>query len=160
MHQLKDIPGAAAVVHEDYSNSELNIPLIKVTDPLKAMQALARYVRKKCNHIKFIGVTGSAGKTTTKEFIYQVLDQKYTVYRSYKNWNNWIGMPFSILNMSGDEYAAVFELAMSYPGIGEIGLLADILQPDVAIILNVFPAHMEFLKTLENVAKGKSEILD
>lgn len=76
------------------------------------------------------------------------------------NWNNWIGMPFSILRMTGDEQAAVFELAMSYPGIGEIDLLAQILKPDAAVLLNVFPTHLEFLKSLENVAIGKAEILN
>ena len=96
--------------------------------------------------LKYVGITGSAGKTTTKEFIYQILSHKYRCFRSPQNWNNWIGLPFSLLQMSGREEAAVFELAMSDPGIGEIDRLAEILKPDVAVLLNVFPVHLEFLK--------------
>ncbi len=160
VRQMEGKKGAGAVVAEDFDSTGLKIPVIKVPDPLKAAQVLARYVRNKYRHIKYIGVTGSAGKTTVKEFIYQLLAHNHRAYRSFENWNNWIGMPFSILNMRGDEEAAVFELAMSYPGIGEIDLLADILRPDAAVILNVFPAHMEFLKTLENAAIAKCEILN
>ena len=69
-------------------------------------------------------------------------------------------MPFSLLQMSGRETAAVFELAMSDPGIGEIDRLAEILRPDVAVLLNVFPVHLEFLKTLANAARAKGEILN
>lgn len=160
VHKLAEKPGVGAVVKKDFDAAGLNFPILRVDDPLEAAQQLARYVRHKYRQIKYIGVTGSAGKTTTKEFIYQLLSHKYTAYRSYKNWNNWIGLPFSILNMKGDEQAAVFEMAMSYPGIGEIDLLAEILRPDVAVILNVFPVHLEFLGTVENAAIAKSEILN
>ncbi|UCH93999.1 MAG: UDP-N-acetylmuramoyl-tripeptide--D-alanyl-D-alanine ligase [Candidatus Aminicenantes bacterium] len=160
VRQLADKNGVGAVVSLDYDPIDLSIPLIRVKDPLKAAQQLAAYVRNKYRGIKYIGVTGSAGKTTTKEFIYQLLSHKRKVFRSFKNFNNWIGMPFSILNMKGDEEAAVFELAMSEPGIGEIDLLAKILKPDAAVILNVFPVHLEYLKTIDNVAQGKAEILN
>lgn len=163
LHKLAGKPGLGAVVRKDFDASAitgLDIPLLRVDDPMEAAQQLARYVRNTLRHIKYIGVTGSAGKTTTKEFIYQLLSYKYKTGRSYKNWNNWIGVPFSILNMKGDEDAAVFELAMSDPGIGEIDLLAEILRPDVAVILNVFPVHLEFLHTVENAAIAKSEILN
>jgi UDP-N-acetylmuramoyl-tripeptide--D-alanyl-D-alanine ligase len=157
---LQKMEGTAAVVSRDFDHSEITIPLIQVDDPLIAARQLASYVRDKFRRIKYVGITGSAGKTTTKEFAYQLLSHKYTAYRSFKNWNNWIGMPFSILNMKGDEEAAVFELAMSSPGIGEIDLLAGILKPDVAVILNALPVHLEFLETVENVALAKSEILN
>lgn len=154
--------GLAAVVSRefDYQAQGIGFPLIRVTDPLKAAQELAVYVRNKYRHIKYVGITGSAGKTTTKEFVYQLASYKYKAYRSYLNWNNWIGMPFSLLNIDGDEEVAVFELAMSDPGIGEIDLLARILRPDVAVLLNAFPAHLEFLKNVNNVARGKAEILN
>lgn len=158
--QDKKTKHVGAIVSLDFDSSGIKIPLIRVDDTLKAAHNLAIYVRDKFPAIKYIGITGSAGKTTTKEFIYQLLSTKYKVCRSYMNWNNWIGMPFSILSMDGDEQAAVFELAMSYPGIGEIDLLAQILRPDVAVLLNVFPTHLEFLKSLENVAIGKAEILN
>lgn len=157
---LKNKKGVGAVVSKDFVCKGLNIPVIKVEDTLKAAHQLASYVRSKYRNIKYIGVTGSAGKTTTKEFIFQLLSYKYKAYRAFENWNNWIGLPFSILKMNGDEQVAVFELAMSYPGIGEIDLLTEILKPDVVMILNVFPVHLEFLKNLENIAKAKSEILN
>ncbi len=161
--QEKNLKGLAAVVSRDFETKGIDFPLIKVDDTLKAAHSLATYVREKFRQVKYVGVTGSAGKTTTKEFIYRLLCSKYgenKVYRSHMNYNNWIGMPFSLMRLTGKEEVAVFELAMSYPGIGEIDLLAQILRPDIAVILNVFPVHMEFQKNLENVAIGKSEILN
>lgn len=160
VEKLAQQEGMAAVVCRDYDREDVTIPLIRVDDTQAAAEQLAAHVRKKYDHIKYIAVTGSAGKTTTKEFIYQLLSHKYKAYRSFKNWNNWIGMPFSLMNMNGDEYAVVFELAMSYPGIGEIDLLARILQPNAAVVLNTLPVHLEFLKTVENVAAAKTEIFN
>ena len=148
------------MVSRDFDAAGITIPLIRVDDPLKAAHGLASFARNKYRHIKYVGITGSAGKTTTKEFIYQLLLHRYRAYRSFKNWNNWIGLPFSILNMRGDEEMAIFELAMSSPGIGEIDLLTGILRPDVAVLLNAFPVHLEFLKNMENVVQAKSEILN
>jgi len=158
--RLTGYKGAGAVVSRSFDRTGIITPLIAVDDTLKAAHSLASHVRDKFRKIKYIGITGSAGKTTTKEFTAQILSSKYRVFRSFKNWNNWIGLPFSLLKLKGDEEFAVFELAMSYPGIGEIDLLADILRPDIAMILNVFPVHMEFLKTLKNVARGKAEIMN
>lgn len=160
--QLSDKEGVAAVVslQFDYNAQGIKYPLIRAAEPLKAAQELAVYVRNKYRRIKYVGITGSAGKTTTKEFVYQLTSYKYKAYRSFLNWNNWIGMPFSLLNMEGDEDVAVFELAMSNPGIGEIDFLARILRPDVAVLLNAFPVHLEFLESVDNVARGKAEILN
>lgn len=157
---LVGIPGAGAVVKLDFIDNNIKIPLIRVSDPLQAAQKLAIHVRKKYRAIKYVGITGSAGKTTTKEFTFQILSHKFSSFRSLQNWNNSIGLPFSLLKMNGQEETAVFELAMSDPGIGEIDLLAGILKPDVAVLLNVFPVHLEFLKTLENAALAKAEILN
>jgi UDP-N-acetylmuramoyl-tripeptide--D-alanyl-D-alanine ligase len=157
---LAAIPGAGAVVKGDFADNETNIPLIRVSDPLQAAQKLAIHVREKYRSVKYIGITGSAGKTTTKEFTFQILSHKFRSFRSQQNWNNCIGLPFSLLKMNGREETAVFELAMSDPGIGEIDLLAGILKPDVAVLLNVFPVHLEFLKTLKNAARAKAEILN
>lgn len=156
---LRAVPGAGAVVRRDFAAGRLGLPLLRVDDPLRAAQDLAAHVREKFARIKYVGITGSAGKTTTKEFVHQILSHRQRCFRSPRNWNNWIGMPFSLLQLSGREQAAVFELAMSDPGIGEIDLLARILQPDVAVLLNVFPVHLEFLKTLANAARAKGEIL-
>jgi UDP-N-acetylmuramoyl-tripeptide--D-alanyl-D-alanine ligase len=157
---LAAIPGAGAVVKEGFTDSKATIPLIRVADPLRAAQKLAIHVREKYRSIKYVGITGSAGKTTTKEFVFQILSHKFRSFRSPQNWNNCIGLPFSLLKMNGREETAIFELAMSDPGIGEIDLLAGILKPDVAVLLNVFPVHLEFLKTLENAAQAKAEILN
>jgi UDP-N-acetylmuramoyl-tripeptide--D-alanyl-D-alanine ligase len=157
---LAAIPGAGAVVKVDFADSNIKIPLIRVSDPLQAAQKLAIHVRGKYRSIKYVGITGSAGKTTTKEFTFQILSHKFRSFRSPQNWNNFIGLPFALLKMNGREETAVFELAMSDPGIGEIDLLAGILKPDVAVLLNVFPVHLEFLKTLENAAQAKVEILN
>jgi len=158
--QIQGKPGIGAVVNRDFPVTGYNIPLIRVDDTLKAAQQLASYVRNRFRTIQYIGITGSAGKTTTKEFLYQLLSHKYRAFRSPANWNNWLGVPFSILQLSDTKQMAVFELAMSFPGIGEIDLLARILRPDVAVVLNAYPTHLEFLKTVENVARGKSEILN
>lgn len=158
--QLGSRPGCGAVVGPRFDAKGLRLPLIRVDDPLAAAQKLAVHVREKFGRIKYVGITGSAGKTTTKEFCYQILSKRYTAFRSLKNWNNGLGMPFSLLQMSGREEVAVFELAMSDPGIGEIDTLAKILRPDVAVVLNVYPVHLEFLRSLRNVALGKSEIMN
>jgi UDP-N-acetylmuramoyl-tripeptide--D-alanyl-D-alanine ligase len=159
VRDLAAIPGAGAVVRSDFAE-KTGIPLIRVADPLQAAQQLAVHVREKFRSVKYVGITGSAGKTTTKEFVFQILARKFRSFRSPQNWNNSIGLPFSLLKMDGQEETAVFELAMSDPGIGEIDLLAGILKPDVAVLLNVFPVHLEFLKTLENAALAKAEILN
>lgn len=160
LHHLKNKKNVAAVVSDEYRGEEHGVPLIRVPDTLKAVHQLAIYIRGAQEKTKFVGVTGSAGKTTTKEFIFQLIRHKYRGFRSFENWNNWIGLPFSMLRLKGDEEIAIFELAMSYPGIGEIDLLTEILRPDVAVILNVYPVHLEYLKNLENIARAKTEILN
>ncbi len=160
VHKLDGMKYVCAVVSEDFSTDGIDIPLIIVKDPFEAVLKLAGAVRKLYHKIKYIGITGSAGKTTTKEFLYQILSSERKVFRSFLNWNNWLGLPFSLLQIDGDEDFAIFELGMSDPGIGEIELLTSILRPDIAVILNVLPVHLEFLKTIENVAKAKAEILN
>lgn len=160
-HYISKLNGSrvAAVVDRTFDRGSLSLPMVVVEDPLKAAQLLAAEVRQQMDQVNYVGITGSAGKTTTKEFLYQIVNRKFPAFRSMKNWNNWIGLPFSLLKMRGDERIAIFELAMSYPGIGEIDLLAKILRPDIAVLLNVYPVHLEFLHNVSNVALAKSEIL-
>lgn len=153
-------PDVAAVVSEAFDYQEIPMPMIIVKDPMKAAETFATKIREHNQKTVFIAITGSVGKTTTKEFCYQILSQKFKVFRSYKNWNNWIGLPFSLMRMDGNEDLAVFELGMSTPGIGEIDNLCKILKPQMSVILNVYPVHLEFLKTLDNIALAKSEILN
>ncbi len=159
VQELRNVPGAGAVVRRDFAARGWKMPLLRVADPLRAAQDLAAHVRGKYGRIRYVGITGSAGKTTTKEFLHQLLSSQQRCFRAPRNWNNWIGLPFSLLQLSGREQTAVFELAMSDPGRGEIDRLAAILRPDVALLLNVFPVHLEFLKTLANAARAKGEIL-
>ncbi|HOW45417.1 MAG TPA: UDP-N-acetylmuramoyl-tripeptide--D-alanyl-D-alanine ligase [Candidatus Aminicenantes bacterium] len=169
LRDLRAFPGAAAVVRRNFAAAALRrdfaaagrtLPLLRVEDPLRAAQDLAARVRDRLRGVRFVGVTGSAGKTTTKEFLHRILAARWRSFRSPQNWNNWIGLPFSLLRLNGREQAAVFELAMSDPGIGEIDRLAAILRPDVAVLLNVFPVHLQFLKTVANAARAKAEILN
>jgi len=158
--ELSGREGVAAVVRHDYRASVSGgVPLIRVDDPLRCAQILAVEVRSKLLGTRFVGVTGSAGKTSAKEFIFQILSRKNKSYRSPGNWNNWLGLPFALLNMAGDEAYGVFELGMSSPGIGEIAFLTNILKPDIAVILNALPVHLEFLQNVDQVAKAKCEIL-
>ncbi len=158
--QLAGLAGAAAVVRAGACPPGTELPLVEVDDPLQAAQRLAAHVRASQPGVRYVGVTGSAGKTTTKEFIFQLLATRGRAFRSPLNWNNWIGLPFSLLRMRGDEQSAVFELAMSDPGLGEIDRLAGILRPDVVLLLNALPVHLEYLKTVANVAAAKAEILN
>jgi len=159
LDRMAAFPHCAAVVAADWKGPA-PVPVIRVADPLAAAQKLGSRVRATHASVRYAGITGSAGKTSTKEFMARLLSTRFRAYRSRGNWNNWIGMPFSLLNMPDETEAAVFELAMSDPGIGEIHRLARILRPHVAVILNAFPVHLEFLKTVDNVARAKLEIAD
>ena len=158
--QLAGRPGMGAVVLPDFDPNSVSFPIIRVADTFQAARLLAASVRDRFRSIHYVGIAGSAGKTTTKEFCFQILSRHFTVFRSRENWNNAIGVPFSILKLTGQEQVAVFELAMSDPGIGEIDLLAGLVKPDVAVVLNVFPVHLEYLKNLRNVARAKAELLN
>jgi len=153
-------PQTGAVVRPDAAVEDCGLPLIRVTDPEAAYLTLARHVRHTLTGCRYIGITGSAGKTTTKEFTHQILAHRYRTFRAPGNWNNWIGVPFAMLKMDAGTERAVFELAMSDPGRGEIEFLARLLRPQVAVVLNALPVHLEFLKTVENVARAKLEILE
>lgn len=133
-------------------------PYLKVENTLYAMHRLASYYKDKIKNVITIGVTGSVGKTTTKEYIFNVLNAKYKSYKNEGNLNNHIGLPYSLLNMPDDVKAAVFEMGMS--NFGEISLLSQILKPNIGIITNIGIAHIEALKSRENIFKAKSEIQD
>lgn len=131
------------------------IIIIKVKNTLKALQDIAGYIRKKIK-CPIIAITGSNGKTTTKEMTASILESKYKTYKNKGNFNNHIGVPLSILEMEPFHEIGVFELGMS--GLGEIKVLCKILKPTIGVVTNVGLAHLEFLKTIENVAKAKSEL--
>ena len=132
------------------------IAVILVDDTLEAMQDLAHYYRLLLDPI-VIGITGSNGKTTTKDMTANALKAKYKVHKTQGNFNNEIGLPYTILQMPEDTQVLVTEMGMS--GFGEIERLSQIAQPDLAAITLIGESHLEFLKTRANIAKAKLEIL-
>lgn len=150
----------AALIQKKYwqkSNKlELKIPIILVEDTLKALQDLAHYHRSKYN-IPVIAVTGSNGKTSTKDIIAAVLEQKLNVVKSQGSFNNEIGLPLTLLEINNDTQAVVVEMGMR--GLGQINELSYIAKPTIGIVTNVAPVHIEILKTIENIASAKGELV-
>ncbi len=130
--------------------------LIKCEDTLAALGRIGKYHRERFSPLT-IGITGTNGKTTTKELVYAALSAKYNTLRNTKNYNNEIGVPFTLLQMDSSHEAAVIEMGMNHSG--EIERLSNIVQPDIAVITNIGAGHLEFLGSIENVAHAKSEIL-
>ena len=129
--------------------------VLDVKDGIKALQDMAAEHRNKFN-IPVIGVTGSVGKTTTKDMIASILSQEKKVLKNEENFNNEIGVPLTLLKLTKQHKAAVIEMAMQ--GLGEIAELAQIVRPKIAVVTNIGEAHLEFLKNKRNVARAKSEI--
>jgi UDP-N-acetylmuramoyl-tripeptide--D-alanyl-D-alanine ligase len=144
----------AAVVSNDFVGSG---NLLRVHDPLAALQTLARKVRQVWGK-PVIGVTGSAGKTTTKEAIAQVLATKYKVLKSEGNFNNHIGLPLQLLRIQPDTEYYVSEMGMNHAG--EIAELAKIAEPNVGVVTLVAPVHLEFFDSIAGIAKAKKELID
>ena len=148
--------GAAAVICERVPEGEEGICIV-VEDTVEALKKLATYYREQLG-IKVVGVTGSIGKTTTKEFIATVLSQKYNVFRTEKNQNNLIGLPLSILNIQENNEVAVLEMGISE--FGEMTKLSEIAKPDICVITNISACHLETLGSLDGVLKAKTEIFE
>lgn len=129
--------------------------VFKTDNTLYAYMALANYVRNKFNPIT-VAITGSSGKTTTKEILYSVLSQRYKTHKTFSNHNNEIGFCQTVLSMPEDTEALIIEMGMRAQG--EIELLSKYTQPDYAIIVNVGSAHIGRLGSLDNIAKAKCEI--
>ena len=146
--------GAAAVL---CSREVGDIPAIIVEDTRKALGDIARGERRRIG-MKVVGVTGSVGKSTTKEMIAAVLSKIYRVSKTPANHNNDIGMPMAVLAMSEDTQVAVLEMGMNH--FREIAYLASIAQPDVAVITNIGTMHIEHLGSQEGILQAKLEILE
>ena len=138
---------------EVFENSKV---VFKVENTLTAYLRLARYLRRKINP-KTVAITGSSGKTTTKEMVYSVLSQKFKTHKTFSNHNNEIGLCQTVLGMPDDTEALIVEMGMR--GLGEIELLSKFAEPDFAIITNAGSAHIGRLGSLDNIAKAKSEIV-
>ncbi|MDY6825717.1 MAG: UDP-N-acetylmuramoyl-tripeptide--D-alanyl-D-alanine ligase [Bacillota bacterium] len=131
--------------------------LVEIEDPLVAMQRVAAYHRQRFE-LPVVGITGSSGKTTTKDFTAGVLSAKYKVLKTTGNLNNEIGLPLTILELNADHQVAVLEMGMSAPG--EINTLCDIARPSIGVITNIGEAHIEMLGSVEAIARAKGELLD
>ncbi len=129
--------------------------VLEVKDGLKALQDLAAEHRNRFK-IPVVGVTGSVGKTTTKDMIAAILSQEKPTVKNEENYNNEIGVPLTLFKLTKKHKVAVIEMAMQR--LGEIAALAEIVSPSISVITNIGEAHLEFLKTKKNVAKAKAEI--
>lgn len=132
-------------------------PCIVVNDPVTALQDIARAYRSKLN-LTLIGITGSVGKTTTKEMVASVLAQKYKVIKTEGNFNNGIGLPLTIMSIKPDTEVAVVEMGMNHKG--EMALLSSIARPTMCIMTNIGISHIENLGSRENILKAKCEIFE
>ena len=146
--------GASAVL---CSRECPGVPSIVVEDTRRALGDIARQERQRIG-MKVIGVTGSVGKSTTKEMIAQVLQGSYRVAKTPVNQNNDIGMPMAILSMAEDTQVAVLEMGMNH--FREIAYLTDIAKPDLGVIVNIGTMHIEHLGTREGILQAKMEILE
>ena len=131
--------------------------VVKVLDTVATMQDLATKYRNKLD-IQVVGITGSNGKTTTKDIVYSLLSVKAKTLKTEGNYNNHIGLPYTLLNVTDEEKFVVLEMGMS--SLGEIRRLGEISSPNYAIITNIGDSHIEFLKTRDNVFKAKTELLE
>lgn len=130
-------------------------PVLLAEDSLKALTRLAAEWRSRLK-LRVLGITGSSGKTSTKEFAAAVLGSNYRVVKTEGNLNNHIGVPLSILSAESRDEAAVWEVGMNHPG--EIAPLAALIQPSCAIITNIGTAHIEYMKTRDAIAQEKSAL--
>lgn len=146
-----------AVISQDIPPAGPAFALIRVADAVAALQALAKSVLAE-QAPRVIGITGSIGKTTTKEFTAALLSPCFRVLKSEGNFNNHLGLALSLLKLQPGHEAAVLEMGTSGPG--EIRELTRIAPPDIAVITNVNPVHLEFFHSLEAIASAKKEILD
>ena len=154
---VKDVldKGASLVIADNTDIKDKRV--IKVTDTIATMQDLATKYRNKLD-IQVVGITGSNGKTTTKDIVYSLLSVKAKTLKTEGNYNNHIGLPYTLLNVTDEEKFVVLEMGMS--SLGEIRRLGEISSPNYAIITNIGDSHIEFLKTRDNVFKAKTELLE
>ena len=147
--------GAVAVVIEKKKSKQipsLQIPLILVKDSLKSLQQFSSWHKSRFD-LPTIAITGTNGKTTTKEMITWLLQTKYNVHKTIGNLNNHIGTPLTLLRLNSEHQISVIELGTNHPG--EIELLTSLVKPTTALITNIGRGHLEFFSSVKGVAKEK-----
>ncbi len=153
---LCDIKPCAAVCQRDIQG--VDYPVLRVESTLSALGKIASFHAGKCSLSLVLSLTGSVGKTTTKEFCHLVLSKKFKTRKTEGNLNNHIGVPKTLLSLDGDDEALVCEMGMS--ARGEISYLTSLVKSDIAMITNIGHSHIENLKTRENIALAKLEIIE
>lgn len=148
--------GAMAVICEDVPE-DLTGPCIQVKDSFVALKKLAAFYRQQLD-LKVIGITGSVGKTSTKEFVAGVLSARYRVWKTQGNFNNEVGLPLTVLQLRDEHEIAVLEMGIS--DFGEMHRLSEIARPDICILTNIGQCHLEFLGDRNGVLRAKTEIFD
>lgn len=151
------INGAILIICQSH-NKNNSVNTIIVNDTKEALTKLSHEVRKKYINVPLIAITGSVGKTTTKELISAILEYKYKVLKSIGNKNNLIGVPETLINLNNNYNMCVLELGMNH--LGEISKLSKLVLPDLSVITNIGTSHIGYLKSKRNILKAKSEILD
>ena len=145
-----------AVISKDIPESKTtDKPILKVADTIKALGDLAGEYRRRAG-FKVIAITGSAGKTTTRQIAYQALSQRFRVYQSPRSFNNKIGLPLTLLGADPEHQIVIAELGSNHPG--EIACLTGIAAPDIAVVTNVHPAHLEGFGNLQTIIQEKLSI--
>lgn len=150
--------GAAGIVTTRAGDYDAGRPYwhLQVADTVVALGQIAAAARTECVDTSFVGITGSNGKSTTKEMVASIATARGSVLKTEGNFNNLFGMPLTLCGLQGSEATAVIEMGMS--AAGEIRQLTEILRPDIGVITNVSAAHLETLQTIENVAAAKGEL--
>lgn len=152
-----DNGAVAALWSEAVEKVPEGFPVILVDDTFQGLVNFAKWHLQEVNPIK-VAITGSNGKTTTKDMVAAVLSEKYRTHKTTGNFNNDIGVPITILNMPHDSEVAVIEMGMDKPG--EISMLSNLVEPDIAIITMIGESHIEFFGSREKISEAKLEILE
>lgn len=160
LNQVADNGGKTFLISDEEAavnivNKELNVVLVR--DTLEGLQSITKYYLEKIG-VKKIAITGSVGKTSTRDMVYSILSQKYRTGKPIKNYNSDVGIPLTVSEFPENLEIAVLEEGMEHAG--EIHRLAKMTEPDVAIITNIGVSHLENLGTRENILKAKMEITD
>lgn len=150
---------AAVVINKSHVRkiSPMGAPILVTKDSLKALQMMASMHRRKFK-IPVLAITGTNGKTTCKEMIAWILQNKMTVHRTWGNFNNHIGVPLTLLTLNSEHNVSIIELGTNHPG--EIAMLCNITRPDAGLITNIGRGHLEFFSNIEGVAREKTELFN